>query len=234
MELCILIPAKNEAGSLPSTISNIYELLNNNIHFNILVVNDHSEDNTQNIIIELSEKYKILSFVNNEFAGGVGSAIKYGLKKWKGDIVTICMADNSDSPLDIIQSYKMLIEGNYDCVFGSRFIKGSHIQNYPILKLILNRIFNNMVKLISNYDYNDFTNIFKTYNRTAINAIGPIETNGFSIGLEMSLKAFSNKLNIGIIPISWKQRTAGKSKLKLVMNINIYMSTLLKCIKNAT
>lgn len=233
MKLCILIPAKNEEGALNETISNICKELNNHIQFNILVINDHSDDNTETILIKLLQKHSNLSFVKNGFDRGVGNAIKYGLERWEGDIVVICMADNSDSPIDILESYNKLIEGNYDCIFGSRFTVGSSVINYPIFKLLLNRIFNLIVKLISRNNFNDFTNIFKMYRRTAIEIIGPIESGGFSIGLEMSLKAFSNKLKIGHIPISWQQRTSGKSKLKLVKNVKLYVSTLIRCIKYA-
>jgi len=232
MELCILIPAKNEEGSLNETISNIYNEINCRIKFNVLVINDHSDDETEKILIDLSNKFENFSFINNGFDGGVGNAIKYGLKKWRGDVVIICMADASDSPSDIMASYFKLIKGNYDCIFGSRFVKGSSVVNYPFFKLIFNRIFNHFVKLISKNNFNDFTNIFKMYSRAAIEKIGPIESNGFSIGLEMSLKAFSKDLNIGYLPISWVQRTSGKSKLKLFKNVGLYMSTLIKCIKN--
>ena len=231
MELCILIPAKNEEDSIVDTISNIWEKLNGKIQFNILVINDYSEDSTLKKLEELSKKYLNLNFINNNFNCGVGNAIRFGLTKWKGNYISICMADSSDSPNDILESYNKIITGNYDCIFGSRFIKGGIVQGYPIQKLILNRVFNLIVKLISRKNYNDFTNIFKMYSRNALILIGPIESTGFSIGLEMSLKAFSKNLKIGIIPISWVQRTAGISKLKVFKNIRVYVSTLIKCLK---
>ncbi len=233
MKLCVLIPAKNEEEALNETISNFYKELNSHAQFNILVINDHSDDNTESVLVKLSNKFENLSFVNNMFDSGVGNAIRYGLEIWQGDVLAICMADDSDSPADVLASYNKLIAGNYDCIFGSRFISGSSVINYPIFKLLLNRIFNSIVKIISKNNFNDFTNIFKMYSRVALKEIGPIESNGFSIGLEMSLKAFSKKLNIGYFPISWKQRTSGKSKLKLVKNLKLYISTLIKCLKDA-
>ena len=67
-----------------------------------------------------------------------------------------------------------MIEGGYDCIFGSRFIKGSRVINYPIVKLFLNRLFNNLVMLLFRNNYNDYTNIFKMYSRVSINKISPI------------------------------------------------------------
>lgn len=228
MELCLLIPAKNEARSLPATISNLWDTLSPKISFNFLVINDHSDDDSLEVLHELSEKYKNFNFVDNDLEGGVGNAIRFGLERWKGDVVAICMADGSDSPYDILTSYNKINSGQYDCIFGSRFIKGGKVRGYPVVKLILNRIFNSMVQMITFNKYNDFTNIFKVYHRMAIEVIQPIDSTGFSIGLEMSLKAFAKELKIGIIPISWQQRTAGKSKLNLRKNFRLYLNTLIR------
>ena len=233
MNLCVLIPAKDEEESLNETISNLYQELHNKIEFNILVINDHSNDSTENVLVNLSKKYENLEYLNNLFNSGVGNAIKFGLERWEGDIVVICMADSSDSPDDILVSYKKMIEGGYDCIFGSRFIKGSRVINYPIVKLFLNRLFNNLVMLLFRNNYNDYTNIFKMYSRVSIIKISPIQSNGFSIGLEMALKAFSRGLYIAHMPISWTQRKSGKSKLNLFKNIRIYLSTLIVCFNDS-
>jgi dolichol-phosphate mannosyltransferase len=228
MELCVIIPAKNEMLTLTETIDNIQKKLEGEIPHNILVINDHSDDGTLQLLENLSRIYSNLKFVSNEWEGDVGNAIRFGLSQWQGDIVAICMADGSDDPEDILLSYKMICDDGYDCVFGSRFIKGGQVENYPFVKYFLNRIFNNWVRIKTGINYNDFTNIFKLYHRRSIEVIYPLDSTGFSIGLEMSLKAFKRCLNIAIIPISWKQRKAGVSKLKLSENFKLYMSTLQK------
>lgn len=226
MELCIIIPARNEELTLTETIKNLQYKLNNDIPFTILVVNDHSDDGTLDLLKKLTRKFANLTYISNEWEGDVGNAIRYGLSKWQGDIVALCMADGSDAPEDIAWSYQKIREDGYDCVFGSRFIKGGRVTNYPTIKLILNRVFNTGVRIISGEKYNDFTNIFKVYHRRAITSIEPLTSTGFSIGLEMSLKAFHKKLKIAIFPISWTQRKAGVSKLNLRKNFKNYMSTL--------
>ena len=232
MELCIIIPVKNEELTLTETLENIQQKLEGEIPFNILAVNDYSDDGTLELLKNLASVFRNLKYVSNEWEGGVGNAIRFGLSKWDGNIVALCMADGSDAPEDILLSYKKIQEEGYDCIFGSRFIKGGRVTNYPLIKLILNRIFNTWVRIISGNKYNDFTNIFKVYHRRAIEAISPLNSTGFSIGLEMSLKAFKRKLHIAIIPISWTQRKAGVSKLKLSKNFKLYMSTLRKSLKN--
>jgi dolichol-phosphate mannosyltransferase len=231
-ELCIIIPAKDEELSISSTVKRIHGHLNGKVRFNILVINDHSDDNTELVLISLKKEFDNLTYFNNEGDGGVGNAIKFGLRIWHGDIVTICMADESDSPDDVLKSFNLLISGNHDCVFGSRFILGGSVNNYPATKLFLNRVFNNLVRFTCRYSYNDFTNIFKMYSRYAITQIGIIETSGFDIGLEMSLIAYSKRLKIVVIPITWNQRKLGSSKLKLLKNIKRYFGTLVKHLAN--
>ncbi len=232
MELCIIIPAKNEKLTLTETIDYLQKKINGAIPFSILVVNDHSDDGTIDLLVNLASKYPNLKYVSNEFEEGVGNAIRYGLSKWQGDIAALCMADGSDAPEDILHSYQKIAQEGYACVFGSRFINGGRVKNYPLVKLILNRIFNNGISILSGNKYNDFTNIFKVYHRRSIDAISPLDSTGFSIGLEMSLRAFKKNLDIAIIPISWTSRKAGVSKLKLSKNFKLYMSTLKKSLKN--
>jgi dolichol-phosphate mannosyltransferase len=227
MELCVIIPAKNEMLTWTETIDNIQKKLEGEIPHNILVINDHSDDGTLQLLENLSRIYSNLKFVSNEWEGGVCNAIRFGLSQWQGDIVAICMADGSDNQEDILLSYKMICDDGYDCVFGSRFIKGGQVENYPFLKYFLNRIFNNWVRIKTGINYNDFTIIFKPYHRRSIEVIYPL-IQLVSIGLEISLKAFKRVLNIAIISISWKQRKAGVSKLKLSENFKLYMSMLQK------
>ena len=232
--LCIIIPAKNEEDTISNTISELYYTLNSVIDFTILIVDDHSSDNTSNVIDALQNKYTNVKSVHNRYPGGVGNAIKYGIDNSKEPIVTICMADGSDSPKDVLKMYKLLVNEGYECVFGSRFIKGGHVIGYPVFKLLMNRIFNTIVELFNKNQYNDYTNIFKMYRRTVIDQIKPILSEGFSIGLEMSLKAYNINAKIKVIPINWKQRKAGESKLNLMKNIKVYMRTLYKNRKNET
>ena len=232
IELCILIPAKDEELSISSTVRKIHAHLVDKIAFNILIVNDHSLDNTLKELDKLSNELSNVRYVNNISSGGVGNAIKYGLLSWKGNVLAICMADDSDSPEDVLRSFNLLVTKRYNCVFGSRFIQGSSVNNYPPIKLFLNRLFNNIVRITTRYPFNDFTNIFKMYSREALYLIGTPESASFDIGLEMSLKAYSKRLKIGIIAISWNQRKLGSSKLNLTKNIKRYFGTLMKHIAN--
>ena len=91
----------------------------------------------------------------------MGGAITQGIYKATGEAVCIMMSDLSDSIEDLEKYYSIVKNEDIDAVFGSRFIKGSKVIDYPKKKLILNRIFNIITKLLFISNYNDFTNAFK-------------------------------------------------------------------------
>jgi dolichol-phosphate mannosyltransferase len=86
------------------------------------------------VLEQLAQKYPSLKYETNLGPNGFGYAVRYGLERFSGDCVAIMMADLSDSPYDLIRYYTTMMEGNYDCVFGSRFIKGGKVIDYPLGK----------------------------------------------------------------------------------------------------
>ena len=165
MKLSIIIPAKNEEGNLEKTIKEINNILSqNNIQHEIIVINDNSNDSTLEILKFLKNNIRELKIFNNNGKPGYGLTVRLGLEKYSGDIIAIMMADGSDSPKDLLNFFFKSVEGNI-CVFGSRFSDGGTTQDYPKFKYILNRIFNNLVRLIFQIRYNDITNAFKVYTK---------------------------------------------------------------------
>jgi len=139
------------------------------------------------------------------------------------------MSDLSDNIDDFKKYYNIIKESGVDAVFGSRFIKGSKISDYPKKKLILNRIFNITTKLLFVSDYNDFTNAFKIYKKEALLKTFPLVSESFNIFLELPLKIISRKMNYKIIPISWVNRKEGKSKFDIKELKAKYLFTLIYC-----
>src|SRR5205085_8211569 len=134
------------------------------------VVNDNSSDRTERILATLSAADSGVRYVNNLPPNGFGFAVRRGLAEFRGDAVAIVMADGSDDPADVVAFYRKLQSG-YDCVFGSRFIRGGRVADYPKLKLVMNRLANLVIRLLILVRYNDFTNAFKLYRRSAIAGI---------------------------------------------------------------
>jgi dolichol-phosphate mannosyltransferase len=168
MKISVVIPAHNEEGCLYETVSNIVETLaQEGIEHEVLIVNDNSKDSTLNICQHLSQTFKTVRYVNNEPPNGFGFAVRRGLDEFAGDAVAIMMADASDDPRDLVAGYYQLLEG-YDCVFGSRFAKGGKVVDYPVHKLVINRLANWFIKTLFGLPYNDITNAFKIYRREVI------------------------------------------------------------------
>jgi dolichol-phosphate mannosyltransferase len=140
--------------------------------------------------------------------------VLYGLSQMKGDACAIMMADASDSPADAVRYWRLLNEG-WDCVFGSRFVKGGKVVDYPRVKLFVNRLANLLVRLGFNIPLNDTTNAFKAYRRTVIEGCRPLLASHFNLTVEIPLKAVVRGHSYAITPIRWTNRTAGVSKLRL-------------------
>ena len=227
MKLSIIIPIRNEA----SVIAKSLDLIRNNIkeiNYEVIAVNDFSEDNSYNIIDEIKKENSKIKLYNNKIRG-LGGAINLGIEKSTGEAICIMMADMSDSIDDLKKYYNLIQSENLSAVFGSRFIKGSNLSGYPMKKLILNRIFNYFTKFIFFSEYNDFTNAFKIYKKDALIKAMPLVSESFNIFLEMPLKIISRKMKYEIIPIAWKNRKVDKAKFNIKELRSKYLFTLIYC-----
>lgn len=213
--LSVVIPARDEEGCIESTIEHLHlELKLHEVPHEIVVVDDGSSDQTWEILNQLKKQIPELAPVQNLGLHGFGRAIIHGLNTMKGDAVVIMMADESDDCRDVVRYWKLLNEG-WDCVFGSRFIKGGGVIDYPWLKLRLNRIFNLFIRIFFRHKLNDTTNAFKAYRRTVIDGCRPLIAPHFNLTVELPLKAYVRGYSFTVIPITWKNRRTGVAKLKL-------------------
>ncbi|MCB9812853.1 MAG: glycosyltransferase family 2 protein [Pseudomonadales bacterium] len=227
--LSLVIPAHNEEECIEETVKKFSNALkNNDIKHEILVINDNSTDSTESKLKELTKNIKEVKYLNNTPPNGFGFAIRKGLENFSGDYVAIVMADFSDNPSDLIKMYKKAKEG-YDCVFGSRFIKGAKIKDYPIHKMILNRITNNIIKILFLIKYNDTTNAFKMYSRDTIYGLKPFLSNHFNITVELPLKSIVRGFSYAVVPTNWTNRKEGVSKLKIKEMGGRYFFIILYC-----
>jgi len=230
MKLSIVIPAYNEEESIAQTIEQIeFAFEQVKIEHEIFVVDDNSKDDTAKILSELCKKYPALKYETNTGANGFGFAVRYGLDKYSGDCVAIMMADLSDSPYDLITFYNTMLEGNYDCVFGSRFMKGGKLIGYPFIKKIINRMANFIIRFVLRIKYNDTTNAFKLYKRNTIEGIKPFLSPHFNLTIELPLKAIIRGYSYVVVPNSWTNRKHGESKLKIREMGSRYFFILMYC-----
>ena len=160
----------------------------------------------------LAREIATLRYLNNLPPNGFGYAVRAGLAAFRGDAVAIMMADGSDSPDDLVAFHRKLQEG-YECVFGSRFIRGARVVDYPWPKLTLNRIANFFIRVLFWTRYNDMTNAFKLYRRPVIAGLQPLLLS-FQSDRRTSIEAIVRGYSYAVIPTAWFNRTAGVSKFE--------------------
>jgi dolichol-phosphate mannosyltransferase len=215
LKLSVIIPAHDEEGSIATTVQGVVNALETErIPHEVLVVDDSSGDGTKEVVQGLSAANAAIRYLRSPNPRGFGYTVRAGLDQFAGDAVAIVMADGSDDPADLVRYFRLLEHG-YDCAFGSRFVQGSRVENYPRLKLALNRVANLGVRALFRHGYNDTTNAFKAYRREVIETCKPLLSNHFNLTVELPLKAIVRGHSYGIVPISWRNRTTGESKLQL-------------------
>jgi dolichol-phosphate mannosyltransferase len=213
--LSVVIPARDEEVNVVPTVRHLHlELKLQNIPHEIVVVDDGSTDRTWEVLQQLKNEIPTLAPVQNAGAYGFGRAIVCGLDQMKGDAVVIMMADESDDCRDTVRYWQELRAG-WDCVFGSRFIPGGAVIDYPRLKLLLNRLANFFIKTLFRLKLNDTTNAFKAYRRTVIDGCRPLIAPHFNLTVELPLKAIVRGYSWTVIPITWSKRRVGTSSLKI-------------------
>ena len=227
--LSVVIPAHNEEGRIEATVRELNAALAAaHIAHEILVVNDNSRDRTEEILLQLGREIPAVRHINNSPPNGFGFAVRAGLVAFRGEAVAIVMADGSDSPADLVAYYRKLQEG-YDCVFGSRFIRGAKVVDYPRLKLAMNRLANLFIRTLFWMTYNDVTNAFKMYRRSVVAGVQPLLAYHFNLTVELPLKAIVRGYRYAVIPTSWFDRTEGESKFKIKEMGSRYLFIVLYC-----
>lgn len=213
--LSIVLPARNEEGCIASTVKHLHlELGLQNVPHEIIVVDDHSTDGTWELLQKVATENSNLRPVQNLGEPGFGRAITFGLGQMRGDAAVIMMADESDDCRDVVRYWQKLNEG-WDCVFGSRFMKGGGVIDYPGVKLFINRLANRFLSVLFRIKLNDTTNAFKAYRRTVIEGCQPLISPHFNLTVELPLKAIVRGYTWTVIPITWRNRRTGEAKLKI-------------------
>jgi dolichol-phosphate mannosyltransferase len=227
--LSIVIPMHNEEGAAPSTVQHLYlELRLQNIPHEIVAVDDGSTDSTWAVLTELTGQVPTLRPTKNGGENGFGRAIIWGIDHSEGDAVVIMMADESDDCRDVVRYWNLLNEG-WDAVFGSRFLRGGGVIDYPVVKLTLNRMANLFLRLMFRVPLNDFTNAFKAYRRRVLDGCRPFLAPHFNLTVELPLKTIVRGYSWTVLPITWRNRRFGVSKLKIKEMGSRYLFIALYC-----
>jgi len=215
MKLSVVIPAFNEADAIESTIDGVVRVLGGEgLDYEVLVIDDASVDGTSAVVERMAAENPHIRCLMSHYSQGFGLAVRAGLERFTGDAVAVYMADASDDPADLLLYYTLLRDG-YDCAFGSRFVPGARVEDYPLHKLTVNRFVNWGIRLLFRHGYNDTTNAFKAYKRHVIEEIQPLLSHHFNLTVELPLKAIVRGYSYEVVPIGWSQRKHGTSSLIL-------------------
>jgi glycosyltransferase involved in cell wall biosynthesis len=211
MNLSIIIPAHNEEEIIGNVINRIENSID--IPFELLVVNDHSTDDTVKIAESLSRKHNNLRLVENKLERGFANAIRTGFSKATGEVLVPIMADLCDDLSTVKVMFQEINEG-YDVVCGARCIRGGARLGGSRLKGLFSSFIGWSLYYLLGVPTHDITNAFKMYRKKVIDSI-EITAKGFEISMELALKAYYAGFRITEIPTVWKERTKGKSTFKM-------------------
>lgn len=227
--LSVVIPARDEEGCVGTTVENLNgELRREGIPHEIVVVDDGSRDRTWEILQRLQRGVSELRPVQNLGPHGFGRAVICGIDAVQGDAVVVMMADESDDSRDVVAYWRKLTEG-WDAVFGSRFIRGGGVVNYPPRKYVLNRLTNLFIQVLFVIRLNDTTNAFKAYRRSTLDGLRPFLSPHFNLTVELPLKTIVRGYSWTVIPIKWQNRRSGVAKLKIREMGSRYLGTVMRC-----
>jgi dolichol-phosphate mannosyltransferase len=210
LSVSIVIPARNEEKNISQVITRTEKTFSPR-DFEIILVNDNSDDKTGDMAEHLNTIYRNIQVVHRTEKPGFGRALKAGFQLASKNVLIPMMGDNCDDPEDAL---KMLeeIEKGYDFVVGTRYKSGA-VTGMSITKRIASQGFT----LFSNFlgvFMSDICNAFKAYRRYVIRQVNP-ESDGFQILVELPLTAYLLGYRFKEIPVSWK--TERKSRKRSVL-----------------
>ncbi|MDG3582680.1 MULTISPECIES: polyprenol monophosphomannose synthase [Galbibacter] len=212
----VIIPTYNEIENVEIIITAVFQLKKS---FHILIVDDNSPDGTAQKVEELQEKYpQALHLEVRKEKSGLGTAYIHGFK-WALDkdyeYVFEMDADFSHNPRDLVRLYNACVRHGASMAIGSRYVKGVNVVNWPLQRVLLSYGASMYVKTITGMKIHDPTAGFVCYKREVIETIDldKIKFVGYAFQIEMKFKAHLQQFKMIEVPIIFKDRTRGKSKM---------------------
>ena len=219
--LTIVIPVYNEGANFRA----LWAELTSGIKtpFTALVVYDFDQDNTLPVAQEIIASSETrLTLIRNAYGRGVTNAIKTGLEAVATGPVLVTMADLSDELTTVDRMYALYQQG-FDLVCGSRYMRGGQLIGGPFLKQLMSRVSGLTLHYFRGVPTHDATNSFKLYDATMVRDVKVESVAGFELGLELTVKAFLNGYRIAEIPSTWRDRTAGTSRFRIMKWLPHYL-----------
>jgi dolichol-phosphate mannosyltransferase len=212
----VIIPTYNELNNISIVLN---QVLNLPIAFNVLVVDDNSPDGTSNVVNQYINKFKDRVFLlSRKSKQGLGKAYTEGFF-WalenQYNYIFEMDADLSHDPKDLVRMHQTLELSNCDVVIGSRYINGINVINWPLSRILLSYFASIYSRVVTGLPVKDATSGFVGYRNIVLRTINlkTLLFNGYAFQIELKFKAFKNGFNIVEIPIIFKDRENGESKM---------------------
>ena len=198
----IIIPVYNEE----KTIENILEILENTdfcgLEKNFIIVDDYSTDSTREILKRYEDKYTVIYKEKN---GGKGSAVNVGFENAKSDIVIIQDADLEYNPSDYAPLLKLIIDGEADVVYGSRFL-GTPFKDFMFLSYVANKFLTLLTNILYGTKLTDMETCYKAIRKEFVKDMN-IKSNKFDLEPEITAKLVKKGAKIKELPIKYNARS---------------------------
>jgi glycosyltransferase involved in cell wall biosynthesis len=214
--LSIILPMYNEEKSIKNVLDNLP--INDSIE--IIVVNDHSTDNSL-AEINKAKAYKSIQIINHSTNKGYGAAILSGIENAKGEIIVTMDSDGQHSPDDIITLIRPIVNKQADYTIGSRYL-GSYFYQLPVSTRLGEVVLEKFIQILFQNKIKNNQNGFRAFNRKVISIFHDFKYDGYAFCTEQILKASIRGYKIKECPIKLYDRKFGKSHIilrKLAVNI---------------
>lgn len=228
MYLSIIIPAYNEENRIGDSLSKIIDYLDKwNRDFEIIVVDDGSDDKTVSLLKEYSKKIPNFNILKNDKNIGKGFSIKKGVLESKGEIVLFTDADLS-TPIEELDKLIKWFDQGYQVAIGSRALPDSEIKIYSTwYRQIMGKTFNKIIRLILNLDYYDTQCGFKCFQRAAaLEIFNAMTLSRFAFDAEILFIAKHRGLKVKEVPVIWYN--SPESKVKVIKDSSKMLWDILK------
>tara|TARA_Y100001949_G_C15881802_1_gene284154 strand:+ start:52 stop:747 length:696 start_codon:yes stop_codon:yes gene_type:complete len=215
----------NEVQNIKKLISLIYK---NFPKADILVIDDNSPDLTYKLLKKLKKKYKNLKIKLRDKKYGLDSAHKfaYDFAKKNGYVKLITMdADLSHNPIEIKKIVRLLDKSEF--VIGSRYIKGGKCE-LPLLRYLISFFGNKFIKFFLGIKCNEFTTSYRGFNLIKLKnfSLKKIKSKGYSFFMETVYLINKKNFKITEIPIKFKNRIYGKSKIPKIEILRTFFNII--------
>ena len=228
----VVVPCRNEATNVRTLVEAMLRSYDDYIH-EFVVVDDHSTDGTADVVLEMAEAEPRVRLIRNDGARGVGAALRKGYAAATGDYILSIDCDFAVIVPELRDLFDAVADG-HDGAIGSRFSYESVLVNYPFMKILGNRGFHLLARIVLHRRFRDISNNLKLYRAPILKGL-QLSESGFAANAETGLRPLLQNWDIVEVPVSWVNRTPamGSSSFQLLKVAPGYARALWRIVRDA-